>query len=99
MGADALVELVPSRGKTTGCRLNQLIEALPPLSTLLSLQPVLSEPGRKNKISVLFDGGIRHGADIFNALALGADLCVDWQILFCGVWDDKRGRGGGRDCD
>ncbi|KAF3056391.1 putative lactate 2-monooxygenase PB1A11.03 [Daldinia childiae] len=32
--------------------------------------------GRKRKVQILFDSGIRSGADIAKALALGADMCL-----------------------
>ena len=44
------------------------------LSTLSALEEIGSE--LKGKIKIIVDGGIRSGADIFKALALGADLVL-----------------------
>jgi (S)-2-hydroxy-acid oxidase len=44
-------------------------------------------------IRILFDRGIRRGTDIFNALALGADLCFIGQPTLWGFPSRRSGIG------
>lgn len=39
----------------------------------------------KGRIPVIFDGGISQGSDVFNALALGADLCLIGRSALWGL--------------
>jgi (S)-2-hydroxy-acid oxidase len=80
-GADALV--VSNHGGRQLDETSSTIEALPAIHAALATGS--SEPGRKNKIPVLFDGGIRHGADIFKALALGADFVLIGRPVLWGL--------------
>lgn len=51
--------------------------------TIASLPEVLD--GVAGKIPVIVDGGVRHGTDIFNALAPGATAVGDWQTSSVGT--------------
>lgn len=42
-------------------------------------------PVAKGRIKIAIDGGIRRGADIFRALALGADFCFIGRIPIWGL--------------
>jgi (S)-2-hydroxy-acid oxidase len=42
-------------------------------------------PVAKGRIKIGIDGGIRRGADIFRALALGADFCFIGRIPIWGL--------------
>lgn len=78
-GADAIV--VSNHG---GRQLNEspaTIEALPSITAAV-----------KGKIPILFDGGVRHGCDVFKALALGADLVLVGRPVLWGMsYDGQKG--------
>ena len=52
-------------------------------STLEALPSIASSV--KGKIPMLFDGGVRHGSDVFKALALGADLVLVGRPVLWGM--------------
>lgn len=57
------------------------IEALPSIASAV-----------KGKIPILFDGGVRHGSDVFKALALGADLVLVGRPVLWGMsYDGQAG--------
>jgi (S)-2-hydroxy-acid oxidase len=80
-GADALV--VSNHGGRQLDDTSSTIEALPAIHAALATGS--SDPRNKNKIPVLFDGGVRHGADIFKALALGADFVLIGRPVLWGL--------------
>ncbi|PMD28515.1 S-2-hydroxy-acid oxidase [Hyaloscypha hepaticicola] len=80
-GADALV--VSNHGGRQLDETSSTIEALPAIHAALATGS--SELGKKNRIPVLFDGGVRHGADIFKALALGADFVLIGRPVLWGL--------------
>jgi hypothetical protein len=80
-GADALV--VSNHGGRQLDETSSTIEALPAIHAALATGS--SKPRKKNKIPVLFDGGVRHGADIFKALALGADFVLIGRPVLWGL--------------
>ncbi|KAL2206808.1 FMN-dependent alpha-hydroxy acid dehydrogenase [Sarocladium strictum] len=46
----------------------------------------------RGRVPILFDGGITHGADVFKALALGADLCFLGRSALWGLaYDGQKG--------
>jgi (S)-2-hydroxy-acid oxidase len=46
----------------------------------------------RNRIPVIFDGGITRGSDVFKALALGADLCLIGRTALWGLaYDGQKG--------
>lgn len=78
-GADAIV--ISNHG---GRQLNSspaTIEALPSIANAV-----------KGKIPILFDGGVRHGSDVFKAIALGADLVLIGRPVLWGMsYDGQEG--------
>ncbi|KAF4459586.1 FMN-dependent dehydrogenase [Fusarium albosuccineum] len=59
-------------------------------STLEALPEIVDEV--RGKITVILDGGISRGSDVFKALALGADLCLIGRCALWGLaWDGQRG--------
>jgi len=78
-GADAIV--VSNHG-------GRQLDSAP--STLEALPSIAS--AAKGKIPILFDGGVRHGSDVFKALALGADLVLVGRPVLWGMsYDGERG--------
>jgi (S)-2-hydroxy-acid oxidase len=71
-GADAIV--VSNHGGRQLDSSPSTIEALPSIASAV-----------KGKIPILFDGGVRHGSDIFKALALGADLVLVGRPVLWGM--------------
>jgi len=57
------------------------------LSTLSALEEIA--PVMKNKLILIVDGGIRSGADVFKALALGADLVLIARPFVVSVYGGK----------
>jgi (S)-2-hydroxy-acid oxidase len=60
-------------------------------STIRAIPNVVESVG--GRIPVILDGGIRHGSDLFKALALGADLCLlgdqqygGWRLMAKREW-------------
>ncbi|PLB35138.1 alpha-hydroxy acid oxidase [Aspergillus candidus] len=52
----------------------------------------LCAPVARGKIPIAFDGGIRRGADVFKALALGAEFCFVGRVAIWGLaYDGERG--------
>jgi (S)-2-hydroxy-acid oxidase len=80
-GADAIV--VSNHGGRQLDETCSTIEALPAIHAAIATGS--SEPGRNNKIPLIFDGGVRHGADIFKALALGADFVLIGRPVLWGL--------------
>lgn len=72
-GADIIV--VDGKQGGTGAAPDIVIEhaGLPTLPALLEADRSLRELGMKDKVNLVVSGGIRNGADIAKALALGAD--------------------------
>lgn len=57
----------------------------------LEVLPAIAETV-KGRIPVLSDGGVRHGSDVFKALALGADLVLVGRPVLWGMsYDGQRG--------
>ena len=57
---------------------------------LAMIMQVLKQKGLQNKIEIYLDGGIRRGADVFKAIAIGA------KAVFCGrpsLWGLAAGNG------
>lgn len=50
----------------------------------LEVLPAIAE-AVNGRIPVLFDGGVRHGSDVFKALALGADLVLVGRPVLWGM--------------
>ncbi|PMD43166.1 S-2-hydroxy-acid oxidase [Hyaloscypha variabilis F] len=80
-GVDAIV--VSNHGGRQLDETCATIEALPGIHAVLATGS--SEPGRKNRIPVIFDGGVRTGADVFKALALGADFVLVGRPVLWGL--------------
>jgi (S)-2-hydroxy-acid oxidase len=80
-GADAIV--VSNHGGRQLDEASSTIEALPIIHAALATKS--PEPGRRNKIPVIFDGGVRTGADVFKALALGADFVLVGRPVLWGL--------------
>jgi (S)-2-hydroxy-acid oxidase len=80
-GADAIV--VSNHGGRQLDETSSTIEALTAIHAALATGS--SDSRKKNKIPVLFDGGVRHGADIFKALALGADFVLIGRPVLWGL--------------
>jgi (S)-2-hydroxy-acid oxidase len=80
-GADAIV--VSNHGGRQLDETSSTIEALPAIHAALATGS--SDPAKQNKIPVIFDGGVRHGADIFKALALGADFVLIGRPVLWGL--------------
>ncbi|MDI9644460.1 MAG: glutamate synthase-related protein [Candidatus Verstraetearchaeota archaeon] len=72
-GADAIV--IDGKQGGTGAAPDTVIEnaGLPTLPALVEAERSLRELGLKDRVSLIISGGIRNGADIAKALALGAD--------------------------
>lgn len=78
-GVDAIV--VSNHGGRQLDSAPSTLEALPSIASVV-----------KGKIPILFDGGIRHGSDIFKALALGADLVLIGRPVLWGMsYDGQEG--------
>lgn len=78
-GADAIV--VSNHGGRQLDSAPSTLEALPSISSAV-----------KGKIPIIFDGGVRHGSDVFKALALGADLVLVGRPVLWGMsYDGQRG--------
>lgn len=59
-------------------------------STLEALPSIASAV--EGKIPILFDGGVRHGSDVFKTLALGADLVLIGRPVLWGMtYDGQEG--------
>jgi (S)-2-hydroxy-acid oxidase len=71
-GADAIV--VSNHGGRQLDSSPSTLEALPSISSAV-----------KGKIPILFDGGVRHGSDVFKAIALGADLVLVGRPVLWGM--------------
>jgi len=71
-GADAIV--VSNHGGRQLDSSPSTLEALPSIASAV-----------KGKIPILFDGGVRHGSDVFKALALGADLVLVGRPVLWGM--------------
>jgi (S)-2-hydroxy-acid oxidase len=78
-GADAIV--VSNHGGRQLDSSPSTLEALPSISSAV-----------KGKIPILFDGGVRHGSDVFKAVALGADLVLVGRPVLWGMsYDGQKG--------
>jgi (S)-2-hydroxy-acid oxidase len=78
-GADAIV--VSNHGGRQLDSAPSTLEALPSIAEAV-----------KGRIPVLFDGGVRHGSDVFKALALGADLVLVGRPVLWGMsYDGQAG--------
>lgn len=71
-GADAIV--VSNHGGRQLDSSPSTLEALPSITSAV-----------KGRIPILFDGGIRHGSDVFKAIALGADLVLVGRPVLWGM--------------
>jgi len=71
-GADAIV--VSNHGGRQLDSSPSTLEALPSIASAV-----------KGRIPILFDGGVRHGSDVFKALALGADLVLVGRPVLWGM--------------
>lgn len=80
-GTDAIV--VSNHGGRQLDETPSTIEALPAIHAALATG--FSELGKRNKIPVIFDGGVRSGADVFKALALGADFVLVGRPVLWGL--------------
>jgi len=80
-GADAIV--VSNHGGRQLDETCATIEALPGIHAALATGS--SESGKRNRIPVIFDGGVRTGADVFKALALGADFVLIGRPVLWGL--------------
>ena len=72
-GADAIV--IDSMAAGTGASAEVLIDhsGIPTVPAIVMAREALRELGLYGKVSLIASGGIRHGADVAKALALGAD--------------------------
>lgn len=91
-GADAIV--VSNHGGRQLDSACSSIEALLAVRAALATRPNLFSRSRsggssssrpRNRIPIILDGGIRHGADIFKALALGADFVIIGRPVLWGL--------------
>lgn len=80
-GADAIV-ISNHGGRQLDCTAST-IEALPAIHAALATHA--PGEGTRNRIPILFDGGIRHGSDVFKALALGADFVLVGRPVLWGL--------------
>lgn len=71
-GADAIV--VSNHGGRQLDSSPSTLEALPSITSAV-----------KGRIPILFDGGVRHGSDVFKAIALGADLVLVGRPVLWGM--------------
>ncbi|KAM0707840.1 hypothetical protein Q7P35_004489 [Cladosporium inversicolor] len=71
-GADAIV--VSNHGGRQLDSSPSTLEVLPSISSAV-----------KGRIPILFDGGVRHGSDVFKAIALGADLVLVGRPVLWGM--------------
>lgn len=71
-GADAIV--VSNHGGRQLDSSPSTLEALPSITNAV-----------KGRIPILFDGGVRHGSDVFKAIALGADLVLVGRPVLWGM--------------
>jgi glutamate synthase domain-containing protein 2 len=72
-GADVVV--IDGKQGGTGAAPDMIIEhsGLPTLPALVQAERALKEAGVRDEVSLIISGGIRNGADVAKALALGAD--------------------------
>jgi (S)-2-hydroxy-acid oxidase len=78
-GADAIV--VSNHGGRQLDSAPSTLEALPSIAEAV-----------QGRIPILFDGGVRHGSDVFKALALGADLVLVGRPVLWGMsYDGQAG--------
>ena len=87
-GADAIV--VSNHGGRQLDSVPSTIEALPSIHAALATGPSvfrkrLSAHRPNNRIPIFLDGGVRHGSDIFKALALGADFVLIGRPVLWGL--------------
>jgi isopentenyl diphosphate isomerase/L-lactate dehydrogenase-like FMN-dependent dehydrogenase len=61
----------------------QLASAIAPLEALPGIVAVVKQSGKS--IPVLLDGGVRHGEDVFKAIALGADAVLLGRPVLWGL--------------
>lgn len=81
-GADIIV--VDGKQGGTGAAPDMIIEhaGLPTLPALVEAVRTLKESGMRDEVSLVISGGIRNGADVAKALALGADaVAVSTSIM------------------
>jgi (S)-2-hydroxy-acid oxidase len=78
--ADAIV--VSNHG---GRQLNETSSTIEALPIHAAIATKSSEIGRRNKIPIIFDGGVRTGADVFKAVALGADFVLVGRPVLWGL--------------
>lgn len=81
-GADIIV--VDGKQGGTGAAPDMIIEhaGLPTLPALVEAVRALKESGMRDEVSLVISGGIRNGADVAKALALGADaVAVSTSIM------------------
>lgn len=71
-GADAIV--ISNHGGRQLDSSPATIEALPSIASAV-----------KGEIPIMFDGGVRHGSDVFKAIALGADLVLVGRPVLWGM--------------
>ena len=87
-GADAIV--VSNHGGRQLDSATSTIEALPSIHAALATGPSTfrgfwTKTRPKNRIPIILDGGVRHGSDIFKALALGADFVLIGRPVLWGL--------------
>ena len=75
-GADAIV--IDSMVAGTGASAEILLDhsGIPTMPAIVLAREALKEIGLYRKVSLIASGGIRSGADVAKALALGADACA-----------------------
>jgi glutamate synthase domain-containing protein 2 len=75
-GADAIV--IDGMQAGTGASSQILLDhsGIPTMPAIVAAREALQEIGLYGKISLIASGGIRNGADVAKALALGADACA-----------------------